>query len=338
MTEIRNQLQQAFIHPAEWSWTKNGAHQGRVQHWVHTIEKWEKSIEQIDAVILGLPLSRSSISVSGASEYPLAFRKGWKGFSTYNIDESIDLAPLNVVDLGDVAMHGTDIVESQKRIQQAMEAVLQAFPSAITINIGGDHSVTASAVRGLKAVTDNETIGIFQFDTHLDLRDPAENGPSNGTPIRQLIEAGVVKGNHVYNIGLHGYFNSPDLIHYAKKHSVNMITLNKARQQGIVQTVRRALASLQQQVDRIYVTVDMDVLDVSFAPGVPASTPGGMFTHELFAALLEVGKHDEFKHIDFVCLDPLKDESASPTVKAGIYSFLQVLSGVIITRNQINGT
>ena len=51
----------------------------------------------------------------------------------------------------------------------------------------------------------------------------------------------------------------------------------------------------------------MDVLDIAYAPGVPASTPGGMTTAELLEGVLVAGKHPKVKAMDIVCLDPLKD-------------------------------
>ena len=122
-------------------------------------------------------------------------------------------------------------------------------------------------VRGIKEVHPQETIGILQLDTHLDVRDPAELGPANGTPIRQLIDGSVVKGEHVINIGLHGYYNAKPLIDYAKQHHIQMVTLKQARKQGIIETIQEALHQLSAKVDRVYVTVDMDVLDISVAPG-----------------------------------------------------------------------
>ncbi|PPA69855.1 agmatinase family protein [Jeotgalibacillus proteolyticus] len=332
MNSHRSDLLKAFIQQPEWSWTKEAQHEGRVHHWIENVNEWDG--KKADAVLLGMPLSRSSISVSGASEYPDAFRKSWRGFSTFNLDEGVDLSSLSVLDLGNVMMHGTDILESHRRIQAATVEAAKRFNDSVTIGIGGDHSVTACAVRGLKEVYPDETIGILQLDTHLDLRDTSPNGPSNGTPIRQLIDGGAVKGEHVFNIGLHGYFNAPALISYAKEHRVNMITLKQARQKGITETVQAALAQLKQTTDRLYVTVDMDVLDIGFAPGVPASTPGGMTTQELFDALLVIGKDESLKHIDFVCLDPVKDTVGLPTVKAGVYSFLQVLTGMALAKRE----
>jgi formiminoglutamase len=111
-----------------------------------------------------------------------------------------------------------------------------------------------------------------------------------------------------------------------------MVTLKQARQWGLIQTIRNALEQLNEKVDRIYVTVDMDVLDISVAPGVPASTPGGMTSSELFDRLLEIGKYQSVKHIDFVCLDPSKDSHVAETVKIGVYGWLQFITGCMLQR------
>ncbi|WP_313893959.1 agmatinase family protein [Psychrobacillus sp.] len=312
----------------EWQWKKEqgtGVHQ-----WIEQ----NTSPENPDVVLFTAPISRSSISVSGASQYPDAFRRGWKGFSVYNLDENIDLSTLQVTDLGDVPMHTTDIIESHRRIEAAAEHISTTYSNKHICLIGGDHSVTACSIRGVQKAFPNEKIGIIQLDTHLDVRDPAELGPANGTPIRQLIEGGIVEGKHIYNIGLHGFFNAPELVQYANAHGIHMITLRAARKQGIIQTIREVMEALNESVDHIYVTVDMDVLDISVAPGVPASTPGGMTAYELFDALLEIGQAEKAKHIDFVCLDPTRDTLAQATVKIGVYTFLQWLTGIQLIRQR----
>ncbi|QED46304.1 agmatinase family protein [Cytobacillus dafuensis] len=317
-------MKQNWLQKPEWSWNRSEGEPTYVHNWVRPL----KEIEGIpDLILYGAPISRSSISVSGASLYPSEFRRMWKGFATYNLDEDVDLSPHRIADAGDVAMHTTDIMLSHQRIQEATASLVTEYAQTVTCMIGGDHSTTACSVRGIKDAFPNETIGILQLDTHLDVRDPAELGPANGTPIRQLIDGGIVKGEHVINIGLHGYFNAKPLIDYAKEHQIQMVTLKQARKHGVVETIQQALKNLSTKVDRVYVTVDMDVLDISMAPGVPASTPGGMTATELFDALLEIGKHKGVKHIDFVCLDPSKDSSVAETVKTGVYAWLQFVTG-----------
>ncbi|MBS4192592.1 agmatinase family protein [Bacillus sp. FJAT-49705] len=317
-------MKQNWLQKPEWSWNRSEGEPTYVHHWVRPLKEIEGTP---DLILYGAPISRSSISVSGASLYPSEFRRMWKGFATYNLDEDVDLSSYLVADAGDVAMHTTDILLSHQRIQEATASLVTEYIQTVTCMIGGDHSTTACSVRGIKDAFPNETIGILQLDTHLDVRDPAELGPANGTPIRQLIDGGIVKGEHVINIGLHGYFNAKPLIDYAKEQQIQMVTLKQARKHGMIETIRQALNNLSTEVDRIYVTVDMDVLDISMAPGVPASTPGGMTATELFDALLEIGKHKGVKHIDFVCLDPSKDSSVAETVKTGVYAWLQFVTG-----------
>lgn len=283
-----------------------------------------------EVVILGVPLSRSSISASGASEFPDAFRRSWKGFTTYNLDDDVDLSGMTVLDAGDVPMHVTDISKCHQNIIEAAYALHKHFERSKVCAIGGDHSITAMMVKGMHKAKPTEKIGILQFDTHFDLRDMADNGPSNGTPMRNLIESGVVEGSNMYNIGLHGFFNTKDLKQYADEKGVNYFTLRETRKKGIEETVLECLEELSEKVDTIYLTVDMDVLDIAYAPGVPASSPGGMTSAELLEGVLAAGRHPKVKAMDIVCLDPLKDTPVQPTVKLGTHVFLTFLTGVAL--------
>jgi len=307
----------------EWTW--RDASGDFVHQWVKPLGQ-----EVPDMILYGAPISRSSISVSGASLYPMEFRKMWKGFSTYNLDADLNLSSYSVRDAGDIAIHTTDILLSHEHIEETTREIVSEFENSTTCLIGGDHSVTACAVRGVKRAFPSERIGILQLDTHLDVRNPAELGPANGTPIRQLIDGGVVRGEDVVNIGLHGYFNAAPLVAYAKEHGIRMVTLRKARELGVAQCVVEELTALAERVNRVYVTIDMDVLDISVAPGVPASTPGGMSAEELFSSLLVIGQHKAVRHIDFVCLDPTRDAATNATVKTGVYAWLEFVTGRVL--------
>ncbi len=317
-----------WLQKPEWSWNQDSINEPTYVHqWIRPLDSMKLTPE---LVLYGAPLSRSSISVSGASLYPTEFRRIWSTMTTYNLDENVDLSTYQVGDAGDIHMHTTDISLSHERIQASTKFLCLRNQSARTCMIGGDHSTTACAVRGIKEAFPKETIGILQLDTHLDVRDPKEFGPANGTPIRQLVEGNIVFGENIINIGPHGYYNAKPLIEFAKKHHINIIPLKAARKKGVVTSVLHSLQKLANRVDRIYVTIDLDVLDISVAPGVPASTPGGMSTEELFDSLLEIGKHPAVQHIDFVCLDPSRDSPVCETVKIGGYAWMQFVTGCVL--------
>ncbi|WP_243292939.1 agmatinase family protein [Bacillus sp. FJAT-47783] len=296
----------------------------KVHEW---IKPAKEDMAEPDVILLGIPLSRSSISASFASEHPDAFRRAWKSFTTYHLDYDVDLKDLHVIDIGNVKQHVTDISRCHENIKQAISAIRTNYPNAMPISIGGDHSITAMLVKGWKEAHPHEEIGILQFDTHFDLRDLKEFGPANGTPIRNLIESGTVKGSNVHNIGLHGFFNAKSLKEYADEQGVHYVTMKEVRKKGIETVVANALAELAEKVDTIYVTVDMDVLDIAYGPGAPAATPGGMRTDELFDAVYQAGLHEKVKSMDIVCLDPFRDV-ADATVKSGVYTMLSFLTGV----------
>lgn len=320
-----------MLNPPSFRWNRPDPlpAEPRVNEWIRTLERDETASpiwSDIDVTLLGVPLSRSSISASAASETPDALRRAWKYFTTYNLEEGVDLSPLRVVDLGDVRQHVTDIAACHRNILEAMAAMRKHHPHTLPLVVGGDHSITAMLVKGWKRVHSEERIGILQLDTHFDLRSLQDHGPTNGTPLRNLIESGTVRGEDICNIGLHGFFNAKSLKEYADSAGVRYFTLKEARRRGVEKTVAEALDFLADKADTIYLTVDMDVLDAGVAPGAPAATPGGMRTEELFEAVRIAGTHPKVKAMDLVCLDPRRD-TQEVTVKAGVHTMLSFLTG-----------
>ncbi|SDI17304.1 agmatinase family protein [Alteribacillus bidgolensis] len=309
-----------------WSRQTDKSKDIKVHEWIETAGEAEPNWEDYDVTILGVPLSKSSISTSAASENPEAMRQAWKAFSTYNLDEEIDLAQLKAIDLGNVKQHVTNIEYTHQQIQDAMVAMRTNHPHTLPISMGGDHSITAMLVKGWKQAHPNENIGILQLDTHFDLRDPKLIGPANGTPIRNLIESETIQGNHVHNIGLHGFFNAKELKDFADKAGLHYTTMKQARKKGISNAINYALHQLEEEVDTIYLTVDMDVLDIVHGPAAPAATPGGMYSEELFEAVQIAGQHIKVKAMDIVCLDPRKDVGEQ-SVKSAVHTMLSFLTG-----------
>lgn len=296
----------------------------KVSQWLKT---WDGR-EEIDAAVIGVPLSRSSISASAASEAPLAVRQSWRSFSTYDVDHDVDLAPLRVRDLGDICMHTTDILQCHENIEKAVEEVYQEIdsPLFVPLILGGDHSITCPSIKAFSKVHRNQKIGLLQFDTHFDVRELKGGGPSNGTPIRGLIEAGVLQGEHIFQIGIHGFSNSLPYRKYVEKQGITFFTMPQVRKQGLNSVLCHVLNKLHGLVDMIYVTVDMDVLDLSFFPGSPGSSPGGMVSWELFEAVYQLGMQKKVRAIDFVCFDPFRDVGMV-SVKTVTHTMLSFLAG-----------
>ncbi|MFC4319925.1 formimidoylglutamase [Litchfieldia salsa] len=255
--------------------------------------------------LVGAPLSKSSISHSGAGFAPATIRKMLQSFTTYSIDHDRDLASESVVDYGDILMHPTDIVESQKRIRLALDEILHREEPSQLIILGGDHSVSYPAISSFSG---SNRVGVIQFDAHHDLRNLEDGGPTNGTPFRSLIEGKCIQGENLVQIGIRDFMNSKIYTQYAQQHGVTVYTMQDVRKQSIKKIVEEAITLLKRnKVDMIYVSVDMDVLDQSFAPGCPAIGPGGMDSHTLIEAIEILGACQMVKAMDIVEIDPTVD-------------------------------
>ena len=304
-------------------------HNPRAADWLRVWDGAE-DLASLDAVVIGAPLSRTSLSPSGAFLLPRELRRVLLDFSTYNSDYAVSLDALHVRDLGDIAMDLLDAHASHAHIEAALTALYRLTSDAasatgpLVVTIGGDHSITRPALIA-RSRTLGQTVGVIQFDAHHDVR-VLDRGPNNGTPIRGAIEAGAIRGKHVAQIGIHGFSNSGEYSQWARDHGIGIFTMRDVRARGMPAVLIDAVAQAYQAPGGIYVTVDMDVLDRAQAPGCPASSPGGMAVADLCDALFALGKSDGIVGIDFVEVDPTRDV-ADMTVKATCLALLSFLAG-----------
>ncbi|MBM7702063.1 formimidoylglutamase [Metabacillus iocasae] len=261
--------------------------------------------ESASVTLLGAPLSKSSISHSGALLAPTTIRTMLHSYSTYSIEEEIELDDIQIADLGDICMHPTDIIGSQSRIYETVSAVTEKYPDSLFVLLGGDHSVSYPSIKGFS--TKKGAVGVIQFDAHHDLRNLEDGGPTNGTPFRSLVESGVMKGEHLVQIGIRDFSNSKPYSDFAKEHGVKVYTMKEVASMSISSIVKESVACLKNKVDAIYISVDMDVLDQAFAPGCPAIGPGGMDSATLLEAIMLLGKEEMVQGMDIVEIDPTLD-------------------------------
>ncbi|MHA6250615.1 formimidoylglutamase [Oceanobacillus sp. CAU 1775] len=274
--------------------------------------------------LIGLPLSKSSISHSGASFAPSAIRSSLASFTTYSGEMGLDLTE-SILDFGDVLMHPTDIVESQRRITAEVAHVMEKSFVENWMFLGGDHGVTYSTI---KAASNEKKIGIIQFDAHHDLRNTEDGGPTNGTPFRRLLEDKIIKGEHITQIGIRDFMNAKDYDNYSKEQGIIIYTMNDVEDKGILNIMKAEVERLSDLVDSIYLSVDMDVLDQAFAPGCPAIGPGGMDSNSLIKSIAYAAQHNKVKMMDIVEIDPTLD-FRNMTSRVAAYLMLQFMKGKI---------
>ena len=273
----------------------------RVSNW---LKQWDFA-ELIDAGLIGTPYSAASISASGAAGGPEAVRTAFRYNTTYAPDWDTDITDLQVRDLGDIGGHLTDVSVAHGNIESAVREALTLGDRFIPVIVGGDHSITAPAVRGFCAAHEGKKVGIINIDAHYDLR-VDDWGPHNGTPFRQLIE-GDIDGKNVVELGIHGFMNASYYRQWANDRGVTTITGRDVYKRGMEACILEALGIAGDGTDLIYVSVDIDALAFPWAPGTSASSAEGLSAWDLLEAMFICGQHPNVAGLDVVEIDPTRD-------------------------------
>jgi formimidoylglutamase len=270
-------------------------------NWLRASEWLAAGVAGTHLGVVGVPTAVASISGSDGHLTPGHLRRTLDRFSTFHGETRTNLEVLEVADLGDWDVAGLDIHDSQAEVAR-LAAELPAGP--VYAFIGGDNAITRPLVNGLSN-GDLSRVGVLTLDAHHDVRDLG-SGPTNGTPIRGLVEDGLPTGR-VAQVGIHSFANSAAYRGYCDDHNIEIFTMADIDTAGTVTVVSTALDFLAANVDWIYVDFDIDVLDSAFAPGCPGSRPGGMSPRQLAIAAFFCGAHAKVGAADFVEVDPSRD-------------------------------
>jgi formiminoglutamase len=271
--------------------------------------------------LLGVPLGKGSITPGRCDLAPNAIRTALAKFSSYDICTDRDLRDFAVADFGDLDLADELPIDAAPRIVDACERIVEKVD--LLVILGGNNSVTRPACHALGHSLPH--CALLTLDAHLDLRD-LDRGPMNGNPVRGLLQDGL-PGSHIVQIGIQPFANSAAYAKIAQDSGIEVIDIHQVRAHGIAKVTAEALSRLEKVAARIYVDIDLDVLDRSSSPGTSGSRPGGLSTSELLAAARVCGANPKVAAVDLVEVDPSKDIS-DITVFAAASCLLNVASGL----------
>lgn len=259
--------------------------------------------------VVGAPVAQTSITPGRCDLAPAAIRAALERFSTADLNAGHDVRGLRVKDAGNSGVAGL--------------GKLVADSTAVVL-LGGDNSITRDGVRALGAPL--ERCGLITLDAHFDLRD-LQGGLTNGNPVRALLEDGL-PGDQIFQIGLQSFANSEDYARVARDAGIQTFTVEDVLEQGMAKLIHNVLADLGSRVDRIYVDLDLDVLDRCYAPATPGSRPGGLAPHMIRRAARLCGAHHRVHILDLVEIDPTRDIGDATSLAAAA-CLLEFASGVL---------
>jgi len=236
----------------------------------------QQSFEEAKYVILGVPFDVTSTYRSGARFAPLAIREASLNIEGYSFRTGMDIEDLKIHDLGDLHVTG-DVELTLGRLALVAQDLFGA--KKVPVFIGGEHTITLGVMRSL-----DENVALVSFDAHLDLRDDYLGLTISHTTFMRRIKE-TVNPSKILEIGTRAVCKEE--IDYAKKSGIEFLTAHQIREDGTEKTVE-TLDDILDGYEKIYLTIDMDVLDPAFAPAVQNPEPEGLDTPTFLDLLKEV--------------------------------------------------
>jgi agmatinase len=237
---------------------------------------YQKTFDEAEYVVLGVPFDVTSTYRTGARFAPSAIREASLNIETYSFRAGVDVEDLRLHDLGDLHTTG-NVDETLKRLEQVMKELVDA--KKIPVLIGGEHTITLGATKAL-----DKNVAIVSFDAHLDLRNEYMNLKTSHTTFMRRINE-QVQPYKVLEIGTRAVCKEE--LDYARKARINFTTVQQIRNEGVEKTIEK-IEKLLGNAKKIYVTIDMDVLDPAFVPAVQNPEPDGFCTSTFYDILSKV--------------------------------------------------
>lgn len=206
-------------------------------------------------------------------------------------------------DFGNVVCQGADLESAREEQTRFVSELIQKnyFP----VILGGGHE---TALGNYLALAENyEEIGIINIDAHYDLRIPVE-GSTSGTPFFEIAHfCREHRRDFSYLcMGIQTTGNTEALFQRAAELNVSTIPADE-----IHKDLHQALAQLKKFLEKhsvIYLSLDLDVLDGAFAPGVSAPSVNGLAPFQVKSILQKIIQSKKVKLFDLVELNPEYDQ------------------------------
>jgi arginase family enzyme len=174
-------------------------------------------------------------------------------------------------------------------------------------------------------------LGLVHFDAHPDNAAELYGVTlSQGTPMRRLVEEGSLRGDHIVQVGLRGYWPDPEDFDWARTNGFRWHLMEEINERGM-DAVTEDLVREAKEWQHVFLSFDIDVCDPAFAPGTGTPEPGGITGREALRAVRRLAWEVGFAGMEVVEVSPPYDH-ADVTAFLANRIVLEALSGLAIRR------
>jgi len=268
-----------------------------------------KKIDIANAYVLGLCWDKSSSFRRGSAKAPRVIRN-YTSSKIYNSYTEVDVNIRDcwkIYDLGDITP--PSIKEAFSTVK---EKISKLTNSKLHIFLGGDHSVTYITLKALKE-TSNDSWGLIYLDSHPDLYESYKANPySHACTVRRIIDEAIVNPKHIVQVGVRAA--TAEQLDYAKKKGISIVSTSDVYKVS-VKKISSMVNEILSNVDNVYASFDVDVLNPAFAPGVGNPEGGGVTLRNLI---------DIIHNLEGINIQALDVVEANPDYDCGGVTFYSI--------------
>jgi agmatinase len=148
--------------------------------------------------------------------------------------------------------------------------------------------------------------------------------------MRLLVEGGSIKGEHVVQVGLRGYWPGPEEFAWAREQGFRWHLMDEIYERGIGDVTSDVIGALR-GLDHVFLSVDIDVCDPAFAPGTGTPEPGGLSAADLLRSVRRLASELPISGMEVVEVSPPYDH-ADITALLAHRVVLEALSGMALRK------
>jgi len=258
----------------------------------------------VAAILFGIPFDSTHSYRPGTRFGPDAIRESFNNIEIFMPQFSVDLEDVNIEDLGNTK-HTVAPKEMIEMVSKITSELIKKEKQLIFL--GGEHLITLGTYPNFPKET-----GYIVFDAHYDLRDEyADIKLSHAAYLRRIIEK--QGSDKIIHVGARAYVKEE--LAFKEENKINTITDWDIRHGNAAKLIQDAASVF----DKLYVSIDLDVLDPAFAPGVGNPEAVGITSRELYEMICSL-ERQKIIAADIVELCPTFDNGSTAAIAARLMS------------------
>ena len=256
------------------------------------------------AIVFGVPFDSTHSYKPGCRFGPDAIRGAFNNIEIFQPEFGVDLEAVNINDLGNTkhTVVATEMLQMVENITSELKK-----QSKQMIILGGEHLITLGSFTCFPKDT-----GYVVFDAHYDLRDQyADIKLSHAAYLRRIVEK---RGSeNIVHVGARAFVKEE--LTFLNEHNISTVSDKEIRNGN----GPKLLKDITSTFDSLYLSIDLDVLDPAFAPGVGNPEAVGISSRELYD-LVTTLQNKKIVAADIVELNPTYDNGATASMAAKMIS------------------